>query len=136
MSILERVIEFPRSRHADPRGWLVKTLTGSEPYLPEGVGEIYVVMAAPGQVRGNHYHPRTAEWFTVLMGAARLSLLDPVNGERREMRLDGERPTTVYVPPGIAHAFCTPNGSDAPMLLLAYADRPYDPEDVIPVEVL
>lgn len=42
---------------------------------------------------------------------------------------------TVYVPPGIAHAFCTPEGSEAPRLLLAYADRQYDSEDVISVEV-
>lgn len=117
---------FELFKHTDPRGWLLKAVkkdyTGGAPF-----GEIYVVGAPPGEVRANHYHKEATEWFAVLRGEAVLTLADANDpgGERRQIQMGGERRVCVKIPPGIAHAVrCA---GDDEMILLAFADRPYDP---------
>jgi oxalate decarboxylase/phosphoglucose isomerase-like protein (cupin superfamily) len=106
-------------------------MDGTEPALLPSFGEIYIVMAQPGHVRANHYHPRTSEWFTVIQGTAVLRLADPESGESREICLQAAEPQTVFVPAGVAHAFKNPETSGGECLLVAYADQPYDPVDTV-----
>jgi dTDP-4-dehydrorhamnose 3,5-epimerase-like enzyme len=134
-SIHDRIRLIPRDMKVDARGWLVKVLSGFEEGLSQHTGEIYVTMALPGHSRGNHFHSRTDEWFTVLQGVADIALKDPDTGERLKLTLRGDRPETLHVPAGIAHAFTNPTDADGPMLLIAYASRPYDPEDVTPLQL-
>jgi dTDP-4-dehydrorhamnose 3,5-epimerase-like enzyme len=134
VSRLELVQRIPRAARGDDRGWLLKVLDGHEDHLRREVGECYLTWSAPGQMRGNHYHPMTSEWFTVIQGRARLTLCDPETGERAGMELDASEPITVYVPAGLAHVWCSDN--DSSTLLVAYADRGYDPADTVPFGVL
>jgi dTDP-4-dehydrorhamnose 3,5-epimerase-like enzyme len=133
MKLRERIRLYPRTRRGDARGWLLKCLDGHEAGLPPNVGEVYVVMALSGQVRGAHYHRVAHEWFTPLQGRATLLLADPVDGERLELEFAADHPQTVHVPPGIAHAFRAERGAgDVPSLLCAYSDQRYAPDDTIP----
>lgn len=134
MSRLEEVQHIPRATRQDARGWLLKILDGREDHLRTEVGECYVTWSEPGQIRGNHYHPVTSEWFTVIQGRAQLTVCDPEAGDRATMELDASEPVTVYVPAGLAHVWCT--GADSGTLLIAYADHPYDPADTVPFNVL
>ena len=136
MRALNRVAVIPRMRRADGRGWFLKLMDGSEPALPPTFGEIYSVMALPGQVRANHYHEKTSEWFTVVKGRAVLRLADPVSNERREIYLRAAEPQTVFVPAGVAHAFKNPEDSGVELLLIAYAEHPYDPTDTVQFTLL
>lgn len=136
MNRLAEVTLIPRTRHADARGWLLKAIDGREPHLPAYTGEVYVTMAVPGQVRGNHYHRLASEWFTLLEGQALVVLADPATGERRELRLSASEPTTLFVPAGVAHVFVNPADSGTPMLLLAYADQLYDPSDTVRLDLV
>jgi len=136
MRALNRVAVISRMRRADGRGWFLKVMDGTEPALPPTFGEIYSVMALPGQVRANHYHEKTSEWFTVVKGRALLKLADPVSNERREIHLNAAEAQTVFVPAGVAHAFKNPEDSGTDLLLVAYADHPYDPADTVPFELL
>lgn len=111
-------------RHLDPRGALEKLLPQATP------GEVYLVRAAPGQDRGHHLHPNMGEWFTAISGEGQLGVCDPATGEQAWLSLSGQR---VYVPAGLAHAL-RPMG-DAPWVVLALADRAYDPADVVPFHV-
>lgn len=131
MSIEDKIRLIPRELKSDGRGWFLKVITGNEEHLSPQVGEIYLVMAHPGQMRGGHYHLRTNEWFTVIQGTAVAVIVDPVTGERLECRLDESNPVTLFVPSGIAHAFLNPEGNQNAMLLIAYADQFYDPLDTI-----
>ena len=118
----------PLRLHQDDRGGLLKVLMRE--HLPadhRNFGEIYISWAMPGAVKANHYHEQTTEWFCLVRGRARLALLDVGSGKRQEIALDEARPVVVTVPPGVAHAL--QNVGDAPAHLLAYADRPYDPQD-------
>jgi len=128
MNLMQRVRIIPRKRLGDERGALLKVMKGDEPELPGSFGEIYVVWAKDGKSRGGHYHPKTAEWFTLLEGKCRLVVMDPQDGERGEITLSEAEPVTVYMPAGVAHRF---DSIDGPWSLLAYAANPYDPTDTL-----
>src|SRR5207302_6514309 len=129
MNLFEQIKIIPRQLQPDVRGWFLKVIDGKEEHLPPQTGEVYLTLAEPGQVRGNHYHRRTAEWFTVVIGSAQLRLRDPATGETQELWLDAANPRTVYVPAGLAHAFKNPDTAAGQMLLIAYADRLYEADD-------
>lgn len=131
MSRLDLIRLIPRVLHLDERGWLVKVIDGTEERLPATLGEVYVTMALPGQSRGNHYHTKTSEWFTVVVGSAEITVIDPTSGETRCHSLTADSPVTIYIPSGIGHIFTNPTGATESMILIAYADRPYDPNDTI-----
>ena len=135
MRALDRVAVIPRVFRGDGRGWLLKLMDGKEPTLSPAFGEIYMVMALPGHVRANHYHHKTSEWFTLVKGSAVLKLADPKSTDYREVFLRATDPQTIFVPAGIAHAFKNPESSSDEFLLLAYADRPYDPSDTVAFEL-
>ncbi len=136
MSIEQRLVRIPRRLVADERGAFIKCIDGKESDLPRFTGEVYICRAHPGQVRGNHYHHRATEWFTVVAGMAVLALQDPSTGERLDVPMDASRPETVRVPPGLAHVFLNPADSNRELVLVAYTDVLYDPADTIPHTVL
>ncbi len=131
MSLIASIRLIPRRKLADERGWFLKVIDGKEEGIPPHTGEVYLTYALPGQARGNHYHPLTAEWFTLIQGRAVLQVQDPETGDRAQFTLDEADPQTVCVPAGLAHVFVHPAGATRPFLLLAYAANPYDPADTI-----
>lgn len=133
MSLRDKVIIIPREKLSDTRGWLIKVIDGQEKGLPSKMGEIYTIMAKPGECRANHYHQQTNEWFTVIQGTAVLRLEHVTSKEQLEIILDAEKPMTVFVPHHISHHFH--NQSDEPFILIAMADRQYNPKDTIPYEL-
>lgn len=135
MSLIEGLRFIPRRKLSDERGWFLKVIDGAEADMPPHVGEVYLTHAVPGQARGNHFHPRTAEWFTVVAGRALLRVEDPASGERGEWWLDADDPQTVFIPAGLAHVFINSSDAQVPFLLLAYAANRYDPADTVAFEV-
>jgi dTDP-4-dehydrorhamnose 3,5-epimerase-like enzyme len=131
---LEQVQPIPIGAYTDDRGVLYKALRRTDPHVPETFGELYVLITKKGKVRGNHYHRQTTEWFIVVRGTMRCRLADVKTGERSEHILDAHRPSVLRAPPGIAHSLT--GLSEAPALLLAYADREYDEEapDQVPFD--
>lgn len=124
---MDDVEVFDLFRHDDSRGYLLKAVkkdyTHDRPF-----GEIYFVSASPGTVRANHFHEVATEWFVVVQGQGVLTLADAKNpSDRREVAMGGEARVCVRIPPGVAHAIRAVGDSD--MLMMALADKPYDPED-------
>lgn len=136
MSRIEDVQIIPRRLIGDERGWFVKVIDGGEEHLPQRVGEVYLTQALPGQARGDHYHPKTAEWFTIVSGEAELIVQELDSGLRKSWTLSGTSPATVYVPAGLAHVFVNAPTAQEPFILVAYAENRYDPEDTIPTNIL
>lgn len=135
MRLIDRMALIPRRLIADQRGWFLKVIDGAEEHIPAHTGEVYLTLAVPGQARGNHYHPATDEWFTIVSGRAQLLVADPVSGERAEFWLSAAEPQTVYMPAGLAHVFVNPADAAADFLLVAYAANRYDPADTVPFRV-
>ncbi len=135
MTLIASIRFIPRRRLQDERGWFLKVIDGHEADIPPHTGEVYLTLAHPGQARGDHYHPETAEWFTVIDGRALLRVADPQTGARAEWWLDSAHPQTVFMPAGLAHVFVNPAQAERSFLLLAYAANRYDPADTIPFPV-
>jgi glycosyltransferase involved in cell wall biosynthesis len=130
---LERVRILEQARFEDERGFLQKVLTATQAGGHPPQGEVYVTAARPGESKGHHYHMRMGEWFTVVSGRALLLIRDPNTGEGREIEFSSERPRTVYVPAGLAHAVA--NAGDGEMICVAWAEREHDPADVFPYRI-
>ena len=131
MALKDKITIIERKKLGDTRGWFMKVIDGKEKGLPDHTGEIYLTHASgKGQVRGNHYHDKANEWFTLLQGKAELKLMDMHTKEIITIELSENKPKTIVVPSNIAHAFL--NTEEEPFLLLAYTDELYDPKDTIP----
>lgn len=129
MAQIDKVKIINRRLLSDERGWFLKAITGTEEYLPNHTGEIYLTMGKPGQAKGGHYHPEAVEWFTIISGRAILKLEDIETHERREIEMPFEKAQTVFIPNNVAHVVV--NNSDKDFILLAYTDKLYDPRDTI-----
>lgn len=110
----------------DSRGWLLKAVpkeyVGENPF-----GEIYLSGANPGEIKGCHYHDDTTEWFCVIQGEGTLYLEDITTGEKMRLNMSRENRLSVEIPPRVAHAILN-NGKEE-MVLLAFANLPYDTQD-------
>jgi oxalate decarboxylase/phosphoglucose isomerase-like protein (cupin superfamily) len=108
------------SRHCDERGWVLfpweKKGTGIDP------ATLHVVHILPGFTRGNHHHPRVAEWICPIEGEGLLVWRTP-SGELQELRLEAQT-KCVRILPGVAHAIT--NIGSGELLLLAAREK--DPE--------
>jgi len=130
MSLIDKITIIERKKLGDTRGWFMKVIDGYEEGLPDHTGEIYLTFASGlNQVRGDHYHDKATEWFTLLQGKAELKLMDMDTKEEIIISLSADEPKTIVIPPNIAHAFL--NTQEEPFLLLAYTDELYKPVDTI-----
>jgi dTDP-4-dehydrorhamnose 3,5-epimerase-like enzyme len=135
-SRLALVEQFPLKTHCDDRGYLLKAVENSFA-RGHSFGEIYIVQSVPGCVRANHYHLQTTEWFVLIKGRGMLELVDPeYPQERISISLDHSKPVCVLIPPGVAHGILALG--DAEMVMMAFADKRYDPShnDTFPFEVI
>lgn len=130
--IAQSIRILPRRLIADYRGAFIKCIDGKEADLPSFTGEVYVVRGFPGQRRGDHYHLRAREWFTVISGEGILALQDVATSERLDLPLSAARPQTVVVPPGLAHVFVNSVSAKEDLVVVAYTDLLYDPIDTVP----
>ncbi|MFL5537798.1 MAG: glycosyltransferase [Longimicrobiaceae bacterium] len=122
-----------QARHEDARGYLQKVLTATECGGHPPRGEVYVTSAHPGEVKGNHYHSRMGEWFSVVQGEGTVEIVDPASAGRMAVPLSAAQPRSVYVPPGLAHAVV--NRGSGELVCVAWAEAEHDPADVHPYEV-
>jgi UDP-2-acetamido-2,6-beta-L-arabino-hexul-4-ose reductase len=114
-------------KRSDERGWLVEALRDEGVGERNEFGQIFVSVAHPGKIRGNHYHNRKIEWFCVPSGTGLLLLKDPETGEEMEVIMGENEPKTVKISPPIIHAI--KNIGDNDMVLMVYVNETFDPSD-------
>ncbi len=129
MNLKDRILIINRHLFEDSRGWFLKVITGKEDNLPMYTGEIYLTMAKPGEIKGEHYHPKAFEWFTVINGSSLLKLEDIDSKEKLNIFLKFEDHTTIFIPNNIAHSFTNIGNND--LIILAYTNELYNPNDTI-----
>jgi UDP-2-acetamido-2,6-beta-L-arabino-hexul-4-ose reductase len=86
------------TRHADPRGAFFEIIRSHG-----GPGQSSFSTTVPGVTRGDHYHRRKIERFTVLQGRARISLRRLYSEEVVSFEVSGEAPGAVDMPTLWAH---------------------------------
>tara|TARA_B100000686_G_scaffold345809_1_gene431077 strand:+ start:1450 stop:1872 length:423 start_codon:yes stop_codon:yes gene_type:complete len=114
-------------KRSDERGWLVEALRLESMNSNCELGQIFVSVAKPEKVRGNHYHNRKIEWFYVPSGSGLLLLKDPDSGEELEILMGEDNPKTVKITPPIIHAIKNVGNKD--MVLMVYVSEAFDPTD-------
>jgi dTDP-4-dehydrorhamnose 3,5-epimerase len=131
--VIDGVEVVKLNKLCDDRGWLLKMLMRDHMDGDTTFGEIYITVAEPGAIKGQHYHRDCTEWFCVISGKANLVLVDLDSGERQVVAMGDDNMVRVKVPPMIAHG--VQNIGAEQVVLLAYADQPYDYKrpDTIPV---
>lgn len=96
---IDNVTHFPVKlvQHADPRGVFVETIK-----LGVG-GQVSFSTTVPTITRGNHYHIRKIERFTVIKGKAKIQLRKIGTNEVMNFYLDGAEPSYVDMPIWYTH---------------------------------
>lgn len=113
--------------HIDYRGQLKKAAVKSMLDKGQEIEEVYVLYSEKGTVRGNHYHKKTIEYFTVLSGEALMVLGDINKNIIESKKLKADDNQTLRVEPYIVHAI--KNESEEPLIVLAVSLREYNEAD-------
>lgn len=120
---IDHAIHFPVKlvQHTDPRGAFVEIIK-----LGVG-GQVSFSTTVPGITRGNHYHSRKIERFTVIRGKARIQLRQIGTDEIINFYLDGKEPSYVDMPIWYTHNIT--NIGEEDLYTQFWINEWYDPED-------
>jgi len=90
------------------------------------ISHIYVATMSRGVVRGNHYHKKKTEWFSIFNGMVKVATENIRTKKRDDFILDssGKSLKRVRINTGVAHAF--KNISNSNVVLVAYSSKVYD----------
>jgi UDP-2-acetamido-2,6-beta-L-arabino-hexul-4-ose reductase len=95
---MDRYFPYRLKKHTDVRGTFVETLkTGSG-------GQVSFSITKSSVTRGNHFHTRKIERFTVIKGRAKIQLRKIGTNDRVTFILDGDEPAHVDMPIWYTHA--------------------------------
>lgn len=94
----ERLTPFNHAKHADSRGSFFEIVRSHG-----GSGQTSFSTTSPGISRGDHYHRRKVERFTVLSGQATISLRKMLTDTVIDFKVSGETPVAIDMPTGWAH---------------------------------
>lgn len=127
---MERHPHFALDPKADERGTFFEVIRAHG-----GPGQFSFSTTQPGVTRGDHFHRRKVERFTVLSGSAVIALRRVFSDEIVELPVDGEQPIAVDMPTMWAHNIR--NTGSSPLLTSFWTDDIFDPAspDTIPERV-
>jgi UDP-2-acetamido-2,6-beta-L-arabino-hexul-4-ose reductase len=108
-------------KHSDNRGIFVETIK-----LGVG-GQVSFSTTIPGITRGNHYHTRKIERFTVIRGKAKIQLRKIGSSEVIDFYLDGNEPSYVDMPVWYTHNIT--NIGEEELYTQFWINEWYNPED-------
>ncbi|MCG8728121.1 polysaccharide biosynthesis C-terminal domain-containing protein, partial [Tenacibaculum finnmarkense] len=122
-SFIDYKTHFPIkfTEHTDPRGAFVEVIR-----LGIG-GQCSFSTTVPGITRGNHFHTRKVERFSVVKGKALIQLRKIDSDEVLDFYLDGNEPAYVDMPIWYTHNI--KNIGDEELLTIFWINEPYNPED-------
>ena len=109
---------YPLVAHTDARGSFAEVLKTRDG------GQVSVLTAEPGAIRGGHYHHSKVEKFLVVHGQARFRFRHILNGETYELTTSAEQPVVVETIPGWTHDIT--NVGSGVMVSLLWASEVFD----------
>jgi UDP-2-acetamido-2,6-beta-L-arabino-hexul-4-ose reductase len=116
-------MHFPvfHKKHIDERGMFVEIIRS------HGGGQVSFSTTKPGVTRGNHYHTRKIERFTVLQGKALIRLRRTGTSEILNFTLSGEDPAYVDIPMWFTHNIMNVGKGD--LIAQFWTNELFDPND-------
>ncbi|GAB2517524.1 NAD-dependent epimerase/dehydratase family protein [Microbacterium petrolearium] len=113
---------LPLTRHADARGSFFEIIRSHG-----GPGQSSFSTTVPGVTRGDHFHRRKIERFTVLQGRARISLRRLYSEEIFSFEVSGDAPGAIDMPTMWAHNIT--NIGDDVLYTSFWTNDIFDPEN-------
>lgn len=117
----EEKFPFMLTEHTDNRGAFVEIIRTNES------GQFSYSTTKPNITRGDHYHTRKIERFTVINGKAKIELRQIGTDNVVTYMLDGKSPSFVDMPIWTTHNIT--NIGDSDLYTLFWINEPYDPND-------
>jgi UDP-2-acetamido-2,6-beta-L-arabino-hexul-4-ose reductase len=87
---------------------------------------VFVITIRPGFVRGNHYHTRKVEKFTVVQGEALISARNRETNDVKVYQIIAEMPETVTITPPWTHKISAVGDG---CTLLCWVSEVFNPDD-------
>lgn len=113
--------------HGDERGRFAEVYRAAG--MPAAFAQCNHARSAAGVLRGLHYHRHQADLWYVAGGRMQVGLVDLRTPGGRPAAdtfvLDGDEPTTVYIPAGVAHGYL----ALTPIDVVYFVTAEYDPAD-------
>ena len=102
-----------------------KSMTGSfvEAFKLPNDGQVSYLIVNPHETRGNHYHGRKTEHFTVIYGSAILDSKDRITGDMMSAEVSGYKPLVATIPPNHTHRI---TATDEGCICLIWCDEQFD----------
>jgi UDP-2-acetamido-2,6-beta-L-arabino-hexul-4-ose reductase len=117
----DKYFPFKLKQHIDVRGSFIET-------IKSGIGgQVSFSTTKPGITRGNHYHTRKIERFTVIKGRAKIQLRKIGDNKTLEYYLDGDSPSNVDMPIWFTHNITNIGTED--LYTQFWINESYDPLD-------
>jgi dTDP-4-dehydrorhamnose 3,5-epimerase len=127
---IDGVVVVDLEVHSDVRGSFVEFYRGS--WLPTNRSALQgnVSRSVGGVLRAMHFHRRQWDYWFVVSGEAFVALVDlragsPTERATSTLRLTGETPRGLFIPPGVAHGFL----AETDLVLEYLVDRYFDGTD-------
>lgn len=121
------VIVTELSRYEDERGYFSEVARLAE--LPSEMLQASHSHSKKGVLRGLHFHRLQTDLWYLAQGSAQIALVDlRVHGSEPQVETwitDAASPTTVLIPPGVAHGYLALTDID----MLYLTSRTWDPDD-------
>lgn len=123
----KKVLALKLDVRKDERGWLTEILRSEDLGESSEFGQLFLTVANEGAVKGNHFHTRKYEWFSVIQGSGILYIENNDTGVRDEIEMSEDCLLKVRVPPNHTHA--VKNTGSKPLMLLVYISESFNPDD-------
>lgn len=104
----------------DRRGTLVEAFK-----LPAD-GQVFYVIAEPGETRGNHYHLRKTEHFLVIYGSAEIQARDRSTDNVMKLVASGGDPIVATILPNTTHNITATHDG---CIFMVWCDEIFNDED-------
>jgi UDP-2-acetamido-2,6-beta-L-arabino-hexul-4-ose reductase len=117
----ERIPVIPLERRADHRGAFFEIVRSNG-----GTGQSSFSTTVPGVSRGDHFHRRKIERFTVLSGTAVIAMRRVLTDDVIEFHVTGEEPMAVDMPTLWSHKIT--NTGDDELFTSFWSNEIFDPE--------
>jgi UDP-2-acetamido-2,6-beta-L-arabino-hexul-4-ose reductase len=121
---MKKLKRYPLKKSSDERGWLIQS---EHKEIAKSMKYFLVSFSKPGVIRGNHYHKRKKEWFSILQGKVKLYLYDLKTKEKGTYIISSEKMEFVEMEPNVAHAI--KNIGEQELIFFEVIDEPFNPKD-------
>ena len=112
---------IPYDVKQDHRGYLFEAIRSLNQ------GQAFLSTTKPGVERGNHYHRRKVERFSIVKGRALVQLRRVGSDAINDYILNGEKPSYIDIP--VLHTHNLINVGEEELLMLFWTSELYNPED-------